>query len=139
MRTVPNTTCNIFVLHVYSHCTVYNNHQVTRYKRRVSSLVHTIYRNMYLPIMPYQPPQRSIHEEINLLTATEGSARNFLRSRNVLKTSMTCSCLSPMGLTPCTESKSADLSIWRCVQMCSDVFRYVELITYCQFLMPTIP
>ena len=68
----------------------------------------------HLSNMPFQPTNPSIHDEIHQHTATEDSARSFLQSRNVLKTTMSCSCSNPMVLTPCSESKSADLFIWRC-------------------------
>ena len=65
--------------------------------------------------MPFQPSRRGLHFEILGLTATEDSSRSFLMTKQILKSSLNCeSCSSPMVLTPCAASKSADLFIWRC-------------------------
>ncbi len=56
----------------------------------------------------------SLHLEIHNLTASADSARNFLTTRGILKTSATCNCATPMVLTPCSSSKSSDLYIWKC-------------------------
>ena len=65
--------------------------------------------------MPLQQQQPSLHTEINDLTATEESSRQFLTSRNVLRQNVDCSsCNSPMVMVACAASKSADLYIWKC-------------------------
>ena len=64
--------------------------------------------------MPFQPSSISVHEEIHRLTSTEDSARTYLSNRDILKNSMDCSCSTPMVLIPCTASRSADLSVWKC-------------------------
>ena len=65
--------------------------------------------------MPWTPATPGIHFEINRLTATEASSRDFLRSENVIADSMDCSsCHNAMVLSPCAASKSEDLEIWRC-------------------------
>ena len=64
--------------------------------------------------MPLQSAQPSIHDEIHQRTSTENSAHPFLQSREILKTSMTCSFSTPMILISRSEYKSADLYIWKC-------------------------
>ncbi len=65
--------------------------------------------------MPFQPSRRGLHFEIVGLTATEDSARSFLTTKQILKSSLNCeSCFSPMVMTPCAATKSTDLFIWRC-------------------------
>jgi hypothetical protein len=64
--------------------------------------------------MPFQPSSTSIHEQFHLYTATEDAARTFLFSTGILRSQMSCSCLTPMDIVTCTASKSEDLKIWRC-------------------------
>ena len=49
------------------------------------------------------------------LAATEDSSRSFLMTKQILKPTQNCdACNSPMVLSPCAASKSADLYIWKC-------------------------
>ena len=73
-------------------------------------MVHWVSTTATMPFLP----NNSVHDEIQQHTATEASARTFLQTRGVLKSSMTCSCSSPMNLVSCSSSKSADLNIWKC-------------------------
>ena len=57
--------------------------------------------------MPFLPSSVSIHQQLNILAATEDDARLFLTNVGILKTSMTCSYSTAMDLKPCADSKSA--------------------------------
>ena len=65
--------------------------------------------------MPFQPARLGLHFEIMTLAATEDSSRSFLMTKQILKPTQNCdACNSPMVLSPCAASKSADLYIWKC-------------------------
>ena len=66
--------------------------------------------------MPFQPARVGLHFRIQEITATETTAREFLTNRNVLCSDSVCSrCNNAMTLKPCSEKKSPDLYIWKCV------------------------
>ena len=56
----------------------------------------------------------SLHDEVHRYTESEDTARSFLTSRGILKSTMTCSCGTQMNSIPCPETKSADLFTWKC-------------------------
>ena len=69
--------------------------------------------------MPFQPARLGLHFEIMTLAATEDSSRSFLMTKQILKPTQNCdACNSPMVLSPCAASKSADLYIWKCGRPC---------------------
>jgi hypothetical protein len=83
-------------------------HPLHVYKRHCRKVTYIVF------IMPFQPSSTSIHEQFHLYTATEDAARTFLFSTGILRSQMSCSCLTPMDIVTCTASKSEDLKIWRC-------------------------
>ena len=56
----------------------------------------------------------SLHDEVLSYTASKDTARSFLTSRGILKSTMTCSCGTRMNSIPYPETKSADLFTWKC-------------------------
>jgi hypothetical protein len=72
--------------------------------------------NHYLSYhMPFEPSRFGLHFDVMGLAASDDSSRTFPITKHILKSSQNCdSCSSPMVLTSCAATKSADLFIWRC-------------------------
>ena len=85
------------------------------YKNRSQNLYEYIFLCCFNN-MPFQPARVGLHFQIQTITATETSAREFLTARNVLCSESVCSrCDNAMTLAPCSEKKSADLYTWICL------------------------
>jgi hypothetical protein len=67
--------------------------------------------NTYLINMPFQPSRFGLnHFDITGLAATEDSSWSLLMTKQIVKSSQNCdSCSSPMVVTSCAATKSADL------------------------------
>ena len=64
---------------------------------------------------PFQPSRFGLHFDRMGLATAENSFCTFLMTKQILNSSQNCdSCYSPMVLTSCAVTKSADLFIWRC-------------------------
>ena len=72
----------------------------------------------------------SLHDEIHIYTASEDTARSFLNSRGILRSTMTCFCGTLMDCIPCPETKTTDLFV------CSHPLMYSNSRFYGDVLHP---
>ena len=66
-------------------------------------------------IMPRTPTSTSPLAELRQITSSEAAARQFLRQKLILHSSLPCpSCSAQMSLTSCAPSRYADGELFRC-------------------------